>query len=432
MERKNFIPCTFWARDIPSFLNTAIEYDFVMSSVLALSATHLAWVTRSAETDNLAYHLRGLALNGLSQSIGNFCTDNSDAVLAASILLSWQASDWATWTSIMHGISTVVQNMRAWKDRSRFVEYIETHGALMSRSRMLPTALAFGGSGLLDDDNILPQAVSALQQILARYSYEHSISQRFKDLLRFTQDIQTGSATMQVDQLFEQLKPLREWLFWLPVATVQAREISIHDMVLLAHLYGVASAVDASIPELGGAPLGVLAARHIEELDRRIRFVQGSRRPGEDYALLNSSMQFPRAMASSPTFQKTIGSDLPSPGQQIPYGIQHLTIGSQPSTPGFPGQFPLGPPHSFEDTDGPASPFQHAFSAPTSRRQSQLLEAPPWSGGAGFDTRSPSTFIFREDSPAYSHRSFEDEQAFAVGGSASGYSGGCVAPSVWT
>ena len=302
----------------------------------------------------------------------------------------------------------------------------------MSRNRMLPTALAFGSSGLLDDDSFLPQAVSALQQMVARHSHEHSVSQRFDDLLRFTRDIQTGSATMQVEQLFEQLKPLRAWLFWLPVATAQAEEISIHDMVFLAHLYGVASAVDASIPELGGAPLGVLASQHIEELDRRARFVQTSRRPGEDYALLNNSMQFPRAMASNSIFQKANGSDLPDPGQQSPFGIQHLTIGSQPGTPGFPGQFPLGPIHSFEDIDVPASPFQHAFSAPTSRRQSQLLDASPWSGGAVFDTRSPSTFSFREDSPAYSHGSYEDEQTFVVGGSASGYSGGCVAPSVWT
>lgn len=322
--------------------------------------------------------------------------------------------------------------MRAWKDRSRFVGYIETHGALMSRNRMLPRALAFGGSGTLDDENLLRQAVSALQQMLARHSHEHPLSHHFGDLLRFTQDMQTGSATMQAEQLFEQLKPLRAWLFWLPVATVQVGEVSVHDIVFLAHLYGVALAVDASIPELGGAPLGVFAAQPIEELDRRVRFVQGSKRPGEDYTLLNNSMQFPRAMASSFNFQETIGLDLSDPGQQSPYGLQNLTIGSQPGTPGFPGQFHVGPTCSFEDIDVPTSPFQHAFSAPTSRRQSQLLEAPPWSGGTVFDARSPSTFSFRENSPAYSHGSFEDEQTFAAGGSALGYSGGCVSPSAWT
>lgn len=65
-----------------------------MSSILALSATHIAWMTNSVETKNLAYFHRGVALKGLQGAIGNFSRDNSDAVLAASILLSWQVSDW--------------------------------------------------------------------------------------------------------------------------------------------------------------------------------------------------------------------------------------------------------------------------------------------------------------------------------------------------
>ena len=65
-----------------------------MSSILALSATHLAWMTDSDETWNLAYFHRGVALKGMQEAIGDFSESNCDAVLAASILLSWQASDW--------------------------------------------------------------------------------------------------------------------------------------------------------------------------------------------------------------------------------------------------------------------------------------------------------------------------------------------------
>ena len=46
------------------------------------------------ETKNLAYFHAGVALKGLQEAIGNFSQENSDAVLAASILLAWQASDW--------------------------------------------------------------------------------------------------------------------------------------------------------------------------------------------------------------------------------------------------------------------------------------------------------------------------------------------------
>ena len=65
-----------------------------MSAILALSASHLAWETNDSETENLAYHHRGVALKGLHEAIGSFSRDNSEAILAASMLLSWQATEW--------------------------------------------------------------------------------------------------------------------------------------------------------------------------------------------------------------------------------------------------------------------------------------------------------------------------------------------------
>lgn len=89
------------------FLDTAAHHDFVMSAVLAFSATHLASETNSVETSNLAYQHRGVALNGLHNAIGNFSENNSEPILAASVLLSWQTTDWAGWMSLVQGISTV-------------------------------------------------------------------------------------------------------------------------------------------------------------------------------------------------------------------------------------------------------------------------------------------------------------------------------------
>ena len=65
-----------------------------MHALLALSATHLAWLTECPLAANMAYEHRGIALKGLQEAIGLFDRQNSDAVLAASLLLSWQASDW--------------------------------------------------------------------------------------------------------------------------------------------------------------------------------------------------------------------------------------------------------------------------------------------------------------------------------------------------
>lgn len=72
----------------------ASTHKFVMDSLLGLSASHLSWVTRSSATLHLAYQHQGEAFAGLQKALGQFCRENSDAVLAASILLSWQVTDW--------------------------------------------------------------------------------------------------------------------------------------------------------------------------------------------------------------------------------------------------------------------------------------------------------------------------------------------------
>lgn len=65
-----------------------------MSALLALSAAHLAWLTDCPLTANMGYEHRGVALKGLHEAIGMFSRETSDAVLAASLLLSWQATEW--------------------------------------------------------------------------------------------------------------------------------------------------------------------------------------------------------------------------------------------------------------------------------------------------------------------------------------------------
>ena len=84
----------FTADTVISFLKIGSDYAFVMHALLALSATHLAWLTECPLTFNRAYEHRGIALKGLHEAIGAFDRGNSDAVLAASLLLSWQATEW--------------------------------------------------------------------------------------------------------------------------------------------------------------------------------------------------------------------------------------------------------------------------------------------------------------------------------------------------
>jgi hypothetical protein len=76
-----------------SFLAIALGSEFVMSAILGLSAFHLGSLTRNSDTKQLAFRHKATALQGLQTALGSFSKANCDAILAASVLLSWQATE---------------------------------------------------------------------------------------------------------------------------------------------------------------------------------------------------------------------------------------------------------------------------------------------------------------------------------------------------
>ncbi len=69
-------------------------HRYVMHALLAFSASHIAYLTDCPLVGNMAYEHRGIALKGLQEAISTFSRETSDAILAASLVLSWQATDW--------------------------------------------------------------------------------------------------------------------------------------------------------------------------------------------------------------------------------------------------------------------------------------------------------------------------------------------------
>jgi Fungal specific transcription factor domain len=71
----------------------AESHDFVMHALLGWSATHLAPVLSDKEMELDGYRHRDRALKGLQKAILCFSEDNADAVLCASVVMSWQSCD---------------------------------------------------------------------------------------------------------------------------------------------------------------------------------------------------------------------------------------------------------------------------------------------------------------------------------------------------
>ncbi|CAL8574280.1 hypothetical protein XPA_000245 [Xanthoria parietina] len=416
LQHANLAQCSLWVQELPSFLNAAEGYDFVMSAVLAFAATHLAWLTRSTETKNLAYQHRGVALKGLHDAIGHFSRESSDAILAASILLSWQTSDWNGWTSLMQGISTILSSMDSWRDTSIFASFIHANPGFFSLRPMVP-------SSTLVDHQALFTAIDGLQRLSTRLAKNRAATVLLNELSEFAQSVQSYRAKMQSEEIFTKLQPLRAWLFWTPITFLSTEGLTAVDLLLLAQLYSLALAVDALFPELRGAALGSLTTTQIDQIDHRLRydFMSVPQHLVElEAASVEKAMHFPKSMATVHRLGST-ASPARQPGQRMSRVMPYLSTGSTPDTPTFPPGTPAGLPIGFggpfptmlnpsaEDLSIPASPFLR-YGATASRRQSQLIETSPKLYEEGsFDGRSTTGYSFRDDSPAYSSSFHEDD-----------------------
>lgn len=328
--------------------------------------------------------------------------------------------------------------MVPWKYSSRLAAFVEEHVLLRSsQSQFNGLSIALLG----EDDTSISEIIQALEQLRMYLQNDSSHRHRVGDIIVLAQTIQVSSATMRHEQLFDTLQSLRSWLLFLPITLAQ-RSRTTSDMLVIAHLYAVALAVDSSFPELLGAALGALVCGSIEEIDRQIRHSQQGSRPHRgQLSKVEEMMQYPAHLASKVRYQ-TAGarpSDAVAPGQQSPHGFQNLQLGSAPSTPGYPTNYAAYTNYSSEDLSLPPSPFLSAYPTARPSRHSQGYESSPRPSSIHSFGGQPSYhFGPRGDSPSYSPAyspatQFDDEQGFMFGEHSSGPSyAGFVAPAVWT
>lgn len=274
MDANNF---TLWTRHIPTLLRIGATTPYVMHALLAFSAMHIAFLTDCPLVGGMAFEHRGVALSGLHEAIGSFSRETSDAVLAASLVLSWQATDWPSWTQLMQGTSTVMDAMDSWKHESQFVDFI-------AESSTFPTAPSSPGPDhrssqpQKEDLDAFQSTLEQIQKVEAHLKHRTEGSMRIdttqiQNLASFLKGSRKISPTLPISQQFERLRSLRDWLFWMPVGYLQSYQCSPDSLVAIAHLYTVALLMERMFPEIGSAYFGSLSLVPIEEIARRLMSV---------------------------------------------------------------------------------------------------------------------------------------------------------------
>ncbi|KAF2764131.1 hypothetical protein EJ03DRAFT_40569 [Teratosphaeria nubilosa] len=243
---KGITNLSVWTQKMPKFLSIASGYPYVMHALLSFSANHLAWVTSSKETRNLYLQHGAIALRGLHEAIGSFSHANADAILAASVLLLWQATDWRSWSSLHAGIQSVLAAMQSWKHESIFAEFI-------AEEDMLAVALRDGSR------KAAPIDPSERMAILQNTQYS---LQRLQMTL-FGHELELS---WPPEEQFNCLYQLRKWLFWVPISLLQRPGGQGPAIMTIAHFYATALSLEPLFPDLGASFCSAMALAPLEAI----------------------------------------------------------------------------------------------------------------------------------------------------------------------
>ncbi|KAI1111961.1 hypothetical protein F5Y14DRAFT_453554 [Nemania sp. NC0429] len=289
MDANNF---TLWTRQIPTVLAIGATQRYVMHALLAFSAEHIAFLTSCPLVGNMAYEHRGIALKGLQEAIGTFSPENSDAVLAASLVLSWQATDWRSWTQLMQGTSSVIDAMEPWKHESQFGEFI-------AESSTFPTAPPSPqpdrkpNQPHKEDLEAFQRNINQLSKVETHLKQNKEDPQLIQQLASFLKGARKVSPIQSIEDQFDRLRPLRTWLFWLPVGCLKENGASPSALLVIAHYYTAAMMMERLFPEIGAAYFGSLAIGPVEEIARRLLSINVSGSLDGDVQTPLSLMEFP-------------------------------------------------------------------------------------------------------------------------------------------
>lgn len=153
--------------------------------------------------------------------------------------------------------------MSAWKHQSLFRDYL-TEKELFSGT-VRPNA----HPSRARDEQTIFRLSSALQPFQHYLAPDEESSRLLREILHFIHHLQQYVPIVDPNEQFEKLQPLRDWIFFTPLDMRNRR--GLRSLVLLAHIFGVALAVEPLFPEIGPAWFGTTCVAPVEEIHKTLR-----------------------------------------------------------------------------------------------------------------------------------------------------------------
>lgn len=336
--------------------------------------------------------------------------------------------------------------MQSWRDQSAFCDYLTEHASDPVRTYTDASEFRQTPERIQERALALQTLSAALDQLQVNLSDKEQGHRWVEQLGIYVRRLQSSTAALTPEEQFGQLYALRKWLFWVPVSLLSAQRREILPLLVLAHFYAAALAVEPIFPDLGADFVANSALNSLTEIGRIVARFQQSQGYSAGTQHIAALMQYPTEMASSYRSKRDWSRQsiaIPTV-QQPPYGLDalNLDLTAQLSdqsyyhnmSPAFaPSPLHLASPAIMTpQSGGPRSPYLEVPGTPHSAvtatgahnylsQQAGNLYSPPLSAPlqapAGFGTYAPA---------------HQEQQAY-VGSMGSTWHGGFVSPqTVWT
>ncbi len=182
--------------------------------------------------------------------------------------------------------------MEPWKHESQFGDFI-AESSTFPTAPPSPTPDHKPSQPRKEDFDAFQRTLTQLQKLEVYLKQNKEDTKSVAQLISFLKGARKVSPGRRVADQFERLRPLRTWLFWLPVMYLQQTSGSPSALVIIAHYYTVALVMERLFPEIGAAYFGSLTLGPVEEIARRLLSINISGTHDGDSQTPLSLMEFP-------------------------------------------------------------------------------------------------------------------------------------------
>lgn len=323
--------------------------------------------------------------------------------------------------------------MQPWRHESLFADYIAEHTPMPNRHFMNPISTPISPEARREHMNALVDIHASLQRLQPYLTRNEQESKWVDQLKGYLDRLRSSNQPQSPEEQFNQLYALRKWLFWVPISLLAAKRGDVNVLVVLAHFYATALALEPMFPDVASVFVADLSLRPLEEINQ---LVQSFQDPRYDARMQTMSylVQFPIDMVSSYKTRREWSrqqmTSISPMQQQSAYALESINLDLENHI----AQYSYGQSLSPAFAPSPLTFLPHGMaSAPTS----PYLEVPR-SGtvdtyGTASSYASSSSYASPLGSPAalLPPYSAPQEHAFAFG-MQSGYPSGFVATPIWT